>query len=71
MHFRWYVHRRYIRQRPTSENKLGSMEHLEHPMAEQWEIRRRWFESHIFHYEELGSCLVGEQASALLSEVES
>jgi len=55
----------------TSEKKLGSMEHLEHPTAEQWEVRRRWFESHIFHYEELGSYLVGEQASALISEVES
>lgn len=47
------------------------MEHLDHPTAEQWEMRRSWFEAQIFHYEEIGSYLVGEQASALISEVES
>lgn len=47
------------------------MEHLDHPTAEQWGVRRTWFEDHVFHYEELGSYRVGEQASALISEVES
>jgi hypothetical protein len=47
------------------------MEHLDHPSTNQWEARKGWFESHIFHYEELGSYVVGEQASALLAEVES
>ncbi|TRX00238.1 hypothetical protein [Candidatus Methylobacter oryzae] len=47
------------------------MEHLEYPTIDQWEARRKWFEAHIFHYEELGSYLVGEQASALISEVQA
>lgn len=47
------------------------MEYLDHPAAEQWEARRTWFEAYIFHYEELGTYLVGEQASALVSEVQS
>lgn len=47
------------------------MEHLDHPTAEMWEWRRKWFEAHIFEYEEKGSYLVGEQASALISEVQS
>ncbi len=47
------------------------MEHLDHPTADKWETRRTWFEAYIFHYEELGSYLVGEQASAFISEVES
>lgn len=47
------------------------MEHLDHPTEELWEQRRHWFEAHIFHYEERGSYLVGEQACALISEVQS
>lgn len=47
------------------------MEHLEHPSATLWEERREWFEAYIFHYEELASYLVGEQASALISEVQA
>lgn len=47
------------------------MEHLDHPSADTWERRRQWFEAHIFKYEEKGSYLVGEQASALISEVQS
>lgn len=46
------------------------MEHLELPSFSQWEDRRNWFESHIFRYEEAGSYSVGEQASALISEVQ-
>ncbi|MDO8961072.1 MAG: hypothetical protein Q7V02_03155 [Methylophilus sp.] len=47
------------------------MEHLDHSTAELWEARRNWFEAHIFDYEERGSFLVGEQACALIAEVQS
>lgn len=47
------------------------MEHLDYPSKASWESRQAWFESHIFKYEEVGSYLVGEQACALLAEVQS
>lgn len=46
------------------------MEHLEPPERELWESRREWFEGFIFKYEERGSHFVGEQASALISDVQ-
>ncbi|GFM82447.1 hypothetical protein PSCICN_31390 [Pseudomonas cichorii] len=47
------------------------MDHLEIPRPEVWGARREWYESHIFHYEELGSYLVGEQACALISDTQA
>ena len=47
------------------------MEHLYHSTPELWQARRNWFEAYIFDYEERGSYLVGEQACALISEVQS
>ena len=47
------------------------MDHIEYPTIEQWETRRKWFEEYIYHYEELDSYRVGEQASALISDVQS
>jgi hypothetical protein len=47
------------------------LEHLDHPTLEQWSKRRDWFEAFIFSYEEAGSYLVGEQACAIISDVQS
>lgn len=47
------------------------MDHLDPPDSEEWNARREWFEAHVFAYEERGSYLVGEQATAMLFEVQS
>jgi len=47
------------------------VEHLDPPPPDQWNKRREWFESFIFDYEESGSYLVGEQASAFICEVQA
>lgn len=47
------------------------MEHLEPPSTELWESRRQWFEAIMFEYEERGTYFIGEQASALISDVQS
>jgi hypothetical protein len=47
------------------------MDHLDLPELDDWNARREWFEAHIFEYEERASYLVGEQASALIFEVQS
>ena len=47
------------------------MQHLEIPDPVVWKARKEWYEKHIFEYEEAGSYLVGEQASALLFDVQS
>jgi hypothetical protein len=47
------------------------MDHIEVPSPELWEERRNWYEEHIFRYEEAGSYIVGDQAGALLFDVQS
>ena len=48
------------------------MDHLDLPSVEDWQQRQDWFQSHIFKYEDdfQGSYLIGEQATALLFEVQ-
>lgn len=47
------------------------MEYLGSPTAETWNARRSWFESQLLAFEERGSYMVSEQASALVGEVQA
>lgn len=47
------------------------MDHLEPPDESLWASRRIWFEDQISGYEDKGSYLLSEQASALIAEVQS
>ena len=43
----------------------------EQPTASTWDERKSWFEAQLMAFEERGSYLVSEQASALIGEVQS
>tara|TARA_R110002073_G_scaffold68403_1_gene169898 strand:+ start:4927 stop:5370 length:444 start_codon:yes stop_codon:yes gene_type:complete len=47
------------------------MENLAQPTEDSWNSRREWFEGLLLEFEESGSYLVSEQASALIGEVQS
>ena len=47
------------------------MEHLEYPTYETWDQRRRWFEDLNEEYFRGSSCLVSDQACAILADVQS
>lgn len=47
------------------------MDHLEHPSAEIWEQRRKWFEAADEKYERGCSYLLSEQACALTADVQA
>jgi hypothetical protein len=47
------------------------MDHLEHPTAELWESRRRWFEERAKEEAGQGGYFVSRQCRALIAEVQS
>lgn len=47
------------------------MDHLEASPADIWNERREWFEGQVFEHQGLGNHLLGEQACALMMEVQS
>jgi hypothetical protein len=47
------------------------MDHIDHPAKALWDFRKDWFESRMFEYEGNGGYLMGEQAVALVADVEA
>jgi len=47
------------------------LDHLDAPPEDIWNVRRKWFEDHVFEHQGLGSHLLSEQACALMMEVQS